>query len=295
MDKPYSWEAIEEFLAVADSGSFTAAALRLGVSASFVSRRVAALEARLDTRLFYRNTRTVRLTEAGETLHRHCKRLTEERDELFLSLGREHDEPSGTLRMTCAVAYGERFIAPLVNTFLQRYPQLSVDMVLTNRQLDLVQEGMDLAVRLGRLSESSLVATRLAPRVEYLCASPDYLAQHGTPQSLYELAEHACLTGTSETWAFDLDGHEWLFRPKGRWRCNSGWAVLDAALRGFGIAQLPDYYVQPHLARGTLVSLLPQHQPPNTAVWAVYPQRRHVPAKVRLLLEFLRTQLALAQ
>lgn len=292
MNPVHSWDAIEEFLAVAETGSFTAAATRLAVSASYISRRIAALESRLTTRLFYRNTRSVRLTEAGEMLLLHCRRLTEERDDVFRALTNLQDEPSGTLRLTCAVAYGERFVVPLVNAFMLQYPKLSVDILLTNNQLDLVHQGLDLAIRLGRLSESSLIATKLAPRDEYLCASPDYLARHGTPTSLDDLAHHQCVIGSSETWVFHRQEHEWSFKPKGRWRCNSGWAVLDATLRGFGLAQLPDYYVKPHLHSGKLVSLLDAHRPPHTAVWAVYPQRRHTPAKVRLLLDHLKAGLS---
>ena len=293
MDIRPAWEGIDEFVAVAECGSFSAASTRLGVSSSHVSRQIARLEARLNTRLFYRTTRNVRLTEAGTIFLRRCQRLIDDRTEAFQALSELQNEPSGLLRMTSAVAYGERFIVPLVNRFMQRYPRLSVEIELTNRTLDLVHEGMDLAIRLGRLHDSSLVATRLAPRSEYLCATPDYLDRHGTPQSLAELERHSCLIGSADTWLFLVDGQDWSFHPKGRWRCNSGPALLDALLHGFGIAQLPDYYVYRHLRDGTLVALLDQHRPPNSAVWAVYPQRRYLSPKVRLLVAYLRDQLAL--
>jgi DNA-binding transcriptional LysR family regulator len=286
------WEGLDEFVAVAECGNFSRAAERLRLSSSQVSRQVALLEERLQARLLYRTTRRVSLTEAGQTFLARCQRLIEERDEAFLTISDLHSAPTGLLRMTAAVAYGERFIVPLVNEFMAGYPGLKVDIELTNRTLDMVHEGFDLAIRLGRLSESSLVATRLAPRAMYLCAAPAYLEKYGRPHTLSELAQHNCLIGTSDTWNFQHEGREYQFRASGNWRCNSGQAVLDAALRGFGLCQLPDYYVLDPLRRGDLVSLLDANQPPNTAVWAVYPQRRYSLPKVRLLVDALKVGLA---
>lgn len=286
------WEGLDEFIAVAETGQFTAAAQRIGLSSSQVSRQIARLEERLQTRLFYRSTRKVALTEAGQTFLQHCQRLVDARDEAMRAISDLTGEPKGLLRMTCAVAYGERFIVPLVNAFMARHPQLRVDIELSNRPLDLVHEGLDLAIRLGRLQDSRLVATRLAPRVMYLCAAPSYLERYGRPHSLSELARHNCLVGSSDQWTFQQDGKEQSLRVQGNWRCNSGQAVLDATLRGFGLCQLPDYYVLDHLKSGELVSLLEQHRPPNTAVWALYPQQRHLSPKVRQLVDALRDGLA---
>jgi DNA-binding transcriptional LysR family regulator len=288
------WEGLDEFVAVAERGSFMAAAQKLRVSSSHVSRQVARLEERLQTRLLYRTTRRVSLTDAGHHFFARCQRLIEERDDAFSAVSDQNSVPSGLLRMTAAVAYGERFIVPLVNDFMARHPQLRVEIELSNRTLDLVQEGFDLAIRLGRLGESRLVATRIAPRVMYLCAAPAYLERYGRPHTLSELARHNCLIGTSDTWMLQVDGREQHFKPSGNWRCNSGHAVLDAALRGFGICQLPDYYVQEPLRRGELVALLSAHQPPDTAVWAVYPQRRLLSAKVGGLIDALKSGLAAA-
>ncbi|MFH4032356.1 LysR substrate-binding domain-containing protein, partial [Acinetobacter baumannii] len=163
---------------------------------------------------------------------------------------------------------------------------------LRNPRHDEIVDGFDLAIRLGRLSDSRLVATRLAPRVMYLCATPEYLRRHGTPQSPAELGQFNCLIGSSDLWSFLEDGRETQHRVQGNWRCNSGQAVLDAALRGFGLCQLPDYYVIEHLRSGRLVSLLEGHQPPNTAVWALYPQQRHLSPKVRQLVDYLKEGLA---
>ncbi len=289
------WEGLDEFVAVAECGSFLRASERLRVSSSHVSRQVARLEERLQARLFYRTTRRVSLTEAGQTFFSRCQRLIEERDEAFLAVSDLHGTPKGLLRMTAAVAYGERFIVPLVNEFMAQHPQLRVEFELSNRPLDLVQEGYDLAIRLGRLSESSLVATRIAPRALYLCASPSYLQRYGRPHTLSELSRHNCLIGTSDTWMLQVEGREQPFKPSGNWRCNSGQAVLDAALNGLGLCQLPDYYVLELLRRGLLVSLLEDNRPPDSAVWAVYPQRRYPLPKVRLLIDSLKQGLALRQ
>ncbi|MBX9755148.1 MAG: LysR family transcriptional regulator [Pseudomonadaceae bacterium] len=282
------WQGLDEFVAVAECGQFTAAAERLGLSSSQISRQVARLEERLQTRLFYRSTRKVSLTEAGQTFLQHCQRLQDGREEALRAIGDLAGEPKGLLRMTCAVAYGERFIVPLLNDFMALHPQLRLEIELTNRPLDLLQEGLDLAIRLGRLQDSRLVATRLAPRVMHLCAAPAYLQRYGRPHSLSELTRHNCLIGSSDQWQFQQEGREQALRVQGNWRCNSGEAVLDAALRGFGLCQLPDYYVQQHLRSGALVALLEAQQPPNTAVWALYPQQRHLSPKVRQLVEHLK-------
>ncbi|HCP03302.1 LysR substrate-binding domain-containing protein [Halopseudomonas aestusnigri] len=286
------WEGIDEFVAVAETGHFTGAAARLGVSSSHVSRQIARLEDRLQSRLFYRSTRRVSLTEAGQTFLQHCQRLIDARDEALQAITDLGSEPKGLLRMTCAVAYGESFIMPLVNDFMQQHPQLRVEMTLTNQTLDLLHGSYDLAIRLGRLQDSSLIATRIAPRHMYLCAAPSYLERFGAPHSLSELPRHNCLIGSSDVWSFQQRGRELPVRVQGNWRCNSGQAVLDAALRGFGLCQLPDYYVQEHLRSGSLRALLPQHQPPHTAVWALYPQQRHLSPKVRQLVDYLKQGLA---
>jgi DNA-binding transcriptional LysR family regulator len=286
------WEGLDEFVAVAECGQFSAAAERLSLSSSHVSRQIARLEERLQTRLFYRSTRRVVLTEAGQTFLQHCQRLQDAREEALRAVGDLGSEPKGLLRMTCAVAYGERFIVPLVTEFMTRHPQLRVDIELSNRTLDLLHEGLDLAIRLGRLQDSRLVATRLAPRQMYLCAAPAYLQRYGRPHSLSELGRHNCLVGSTEVWSFQVNGQESSQRVQGNWRCNSGQAVLDAALRGLGLCQLPDYYVLEHLRSGALVSLLDNQQPPDTAVWALYPQQRHLSPKVRQLVDCLKQGLA---
>lgn len=285
------WEGLEAFVAVAEAGSFTAAAERLGVSTSHISRTVSRLEEDLQAQLLYRTTRRVSMTDMGQTFLQHCRQLRDGYDEAIQMVHDLASAPKGLLRMTCAVAYGERFVVPLVNEFMALYSELRVDIELTNQTKDIVQDGFDLAIRLGHVPESRLVATRLGPRRMYLCATPAYLTRHGVPRHLSDLRHHNCLIGTADHWVFDADGREVLVRPEGNWRCNSGQAVLDAALRGFGLCQLPDYYVYDHLINGALESLLADHAPPRTAVWALYPERRHLSPKVSRLVSFLRERL----
>lgn len=285
------WDGLEEFTLVAETGRFSEAARRLEMSSSHVSRQIARLEERLQTRLFYRSTRTVTLTEAGKIFLPHCQHLLDARNEALKAVRDLSSEPRGLLRMTCSVAYGEDFIMPRVNEFLERYPQLRVEMTLTNQRLDLVQGSYDLAIRLGRLPDSSLVATRLAARQLYLCAAPGYIERHGAPHSLSELPRHNCLIGSDDHWSFRQNGRDLSVRVQGNWRCNSGRSVLEAALRGLGLCQLPDYYVTEHLERGTLRPLLSHLQPPDAGVWAVYPQQRNLSPKVRGVIDHLKATL----
>ncbi|MNH59908.1 HTH-type transcriptional regulator DmlR [compost metagenome] len=286
------WDGIDEFTAVAEQASFSAAAKRLGLSTSAVSREIARLEDRLQTRLLHRTTRRVELTDAGRDFLARCRRLIDERDEALAAVQPDDQAPRGLLRMTCSVSYGERFIAPAVNAFARQNPEMRIEMDLDNRLRDLVGDGYDLAVRFGHLTDSRLMARRLASRRLILCASPDYLARRGAPRDLSEIASHDGLIGSAEHWRFTEAGREVSLRPSGRWRCNSGAAVLDAALQGLGLCQLPDFYVTEALTSGALVSLLDDQRPPDEGVWAVHPHPRHVPPKVRAMIDWLHGRLA---
>jgi len=284
------WEGIDEFVAVAECSQFTAAAERLGVSSSHISRQVMRLEERLQTRLLYRSTRRVTLTEAGQTFLQHCQRLQDGREEALRAVGDLTSEPKGMLRMTCAVAYGERFIVPLVTRFMSLYPQLRVDIELSNRPLDLVHEGLDLAIRLGRLQDSRLVATRLAPRRMYLCASPSYLERYGRPHSLSELSRHNCLTHSyfgKSLWHFEQDGEQVSVPVQGNISANEASTLLRATLAGAGVAMLPTYQAGVHIHSGELVRLLPNAEPRRMNIYAVYASRKHMPAALRSMLDFL--------
>jgi DNA-binding transcriptional LysR family regulator len=287
------WSGIEECVAVADTGSFVAAARRLKSSTSHVSRAVAELEGRVHASLFFRTTRRVTLTDTGRALVERFRRMIAERDEA-LALAGGGGEVHGELRMTCSTAMGERFIAPIVRRYVEENPALTVQLDLTNRIVDLVAEGYDLAVRTGSLPDSSMVGTRIASRRLHVCASPAYLARHGTPANVANLDAHACLIGTAATWHFNVEGTDHVYRPRGRFQCNSGGTIADAALAGMGICQLPDFYVLPHVATGRLTLLLENLRRDDEPIWAVYPERRHLMPKVRDLVERLRQELGIS-
>lgn len=283
----FSWEGVSEFVAVAEAESFTVAAIRLGVSTAQVSRQIGALEARLATKLFYRTTRKVTITDSGQVYYNHCRQVLDGLAEAERAISDLQQTPKGRLNLTAPVTYGEDRIAPLVNDFVARYPELDVNLTLTNQMLDLVAESYDLAIRLGDLEDSTMMAKRLATRSHCVCASPDYLAAHGVPQTLSELDHHNCLQGTLGYWRFQEAGKARHVRVKGNLRCNSGWAHVDAALKGVGIIHLPDYYVHVHLEAGRLVPILDPFRPEDDGIWAIYPHNRHLSPKVRLLLDHL--------
>lgn len=287
------WQGISEFVAVAELGSFSKAAKVLGISVAQVSRTVLQLEQRLNCNLVLRTTRQVRLTEQGTLYYQQCRALVNGLQQANQLLTSMQHEPSGAIKITAPVYYGEQFIAPLLHEFLLRYPKVQLDMQLTNDQLDLVQGGFDCAIRLGQLTDSSLQAKALGKRTLYLCASPGYLQKFGTPATVAELHQHRCLVGSVDFWRFEQQGQKLQFKPQPYLRCNSGVALTDAVLKGLGITQLPDYYLQPYLEDGRLVALLAEQQPSDEGIWALYPLNRHLPVKVRLLLDWLQQGLAL--
>jgi len=293
MRQPVSnWQGISEFVAVAEQQSFTKAARQLGLSVAQVSRNIAALEQQLALKLLYRSTRSVSLTAEGLLYLPHCRHLVSSLAEANRAMANLTASPRGLLKVTAPVFYGETRLSPLLNRFLQRYPELELELVLTNDKLDLVQGGFDLALRLGQLSDSNLIGRRLASRRQYLVASPAYLARHGTPQALADLEQHQCLIGTVNIWRFAEQQKTLQYRPRGRLQCNSGLALKDAALCGLGLAQLPDYYISDELAEGTLIEVLAAYRQPDDGIWALYPQNRHLSAKVRQLVDYLASELA---
>ncbi|MCE0493083.1 LysR family transcriptional regulator [Vibrio salinus] len=282
-----NWEGISEFVAVADTASFTKAAQKLSTSVANVSRRVTALEERLAVKLLIRTTRKVSLTEAGHLYYSQCKQLLDGLEQADLAVTQMQALPSGKLKVTAPVTYGERMIAPCLHDFLQQYPHLELELILTNKRLDMVEQGIDLAIRLGQLNDSSFVARKLRPRVLHVCGTPEYFEQYGVPHTLSELSRHQCLVGTYDHWRFKDDQHAKSMGIHGRVRCNSGIVLLDAILKGMGIAQLPDYYVKDYLQSGELTEVLTHYRDNREGVWALYPQNRHLSMKVRLLVDYL--------
>lgn len=286
-----NWEGVSEFVAVADSGSFTAAAKKLSTSVAQVSRRVSALEERLAVKLLNRTTRKVTLSEAGRVYFQQCRHLVEGLEQAEIAVSQMQSTPKGLIKVTAPVTYGEQNLAPLLNEFLQRYPQVDLEFELTNQKLDLIDAGIDLAVRLGRLEDSSLIARRLSSRQLYVCASQSYLDRHGEPHKLSDLNRHHCLIGSVAQWRFRDQGKEISQRISGRIKCNSGIALRDAAKRGLGLVQLPDYYVKQDLESGDLIEVLRQYRDESNGIWALYPTSRHLSPKVRLLVDFLAQKL----
>lgn len=285
-----NWEGVCEFVAVAETDSFTLAAKRLGISTAQVSRQVSALETRLASKLFYRTTRKVSVTEAGKIYYQHCRQILDGLDEAERAITNLQSTPTGHLKLTAPNTYGERTIAPLVNDFIARYPALNVQLQLSNKPLDLVDEGFDLGIRLGHLEDSSMMAKQLSSRQLHVCASPTYLSLFGLPTTLAELEQHNCLLGTKEYWQFQDKGKRRNIRVKGNLRCNSGQALTDAALKDIGIVQLPDYYVLQHIKQGLLISVLDQYIG-SDGIWAIYPHNRHLSPKVRMLVDYFTEKL----
>ncbi|MGI2106050.1 LysR substrate-binding domain-containing protein [Shewanella frigidimarina] len=283
----FNWEGVSEFVAVAEAESFTKAAKRLGISTAQVSRQVSALETRMATKLFHRTTRKVSVSEVGRIYYQHCRQVLDGLEEAERAITNLQSTPRGLLKITAPVTYGEKTLAPLVNDFIVKYPELEVKINLTNQKVDLIDEGYDLAIRLGQLEDSSMMAKRLCSRTQYVCASPDYVSTFGIPHSLSELEQHNCLLGTLDYWRFQENGKTRNVRVKGNLTCNSGHALVDAAIKGIGIIQLPDHYVLPFLEDGQLVPLLEQNRQPKEGIWALYPHNRHLSPKVRMLLDYL--------
>lgn len=295
------WIGLSEFVASAEQGSFTAAAQILGCSVAQVSRNIRTLEQQLQVQLFARSTRQLHLTSAGEQYLAQCRPLLYGLQQARQQLLDLQSQPSGQLKITAPVFYGETVLAPLLWQFMQRYPRLQVELDLSNQQRDLVKEGFDCAIRLGQLQDSDLQARRLGSRQLFLVASPAYLQSQPPLLNLADLAQQRCLVGSVDIWRFDMSmgagqlagrAQPLQYKPQPYLKCNSGVALADAAKRGLGITQLPDYYLQDALSSGQLVALLPELQPRDDGIWALYPLNPHLPQKVRLLLDFLQQQLA---
>lgn len=285
-----NWDGIDEFLAVATNRSFTKAAKAVGMSPTHVSRAIRELENRVQTILFNRTTRTVSLTDTGQVFFEHCQRMALERDEA-IALVAERGEPQGLLRVSCSIAMGERFVAPILRRLMTQHPKLTISIDLTNRLVDMVGEGVDLAVRTGDVTDGRLLKTLIASRRFYTCASPSYLLRAGVPVKVDELSNHECIVSTSSLWHYNTGGQEVLHRPVGRFRCNSGQAAIDACISGLGICQLPEFYVLPALQHGMVKLVLEDVRPKDESIWAVYPRRRHLLPKIQQAIEALKTEL----
>lgn len=281
------WQGVNEFVAVADHQSFTKAAGQLGLSTAHISRQVRLLESRLGTELVYRTTRRVSLTEAGNLYYQSCRPLLDGLQHAEEAVGELQSIPRGRIRITAPVNWGDYHLAPVLNQFLIDYPEISLHCEFTNQKLDLIHEGFDLAIRLGKLDNPQLVARQLGQRRLHTCAAPEYVKKYGAPQTLSALADHECLSGTLDYWRFHDDSGERIVKFKSRIRYNSGNALLDAAKYGLGIIQLPDYYVDAALASGELIEILKPYTPEDEGIWALYSSGRQLSPKIRILINHL--------
>ncbi len=287
-------EDMRLFIATLDQGSFTAAAERLGLSKQFVSKRLMVLEAQLGVRLLVRTTRHLRATDLGLAYYEQARAIVQQVDDLEQTITGANRAPRGRLRISAPMSFGTMHLSPLLPKFLAAYPEVTVELELSDRMVDMLGEGFDLAVRIGVLADSSLIARRIAPMQVVLCCSPDYLQTRAAPTTLAELATHACLLyghGPRVEWAFGGAAQKSLL-VSGRYRANNGELLRDAAIQGLGITQLPTFIVAPALAKGDLVTVLDAFRPPASSVHAVYPQHRQSSLLVRLFVEFLQKSFA---
>ncbi len=279
------------FIKVVDTKSFTSAAERLNLSKSVVSRRIAELENRLGARLLNRTTRKLSLTEVGQAYYERCIRIIADLEEAEQAVADLHAAPRGRLKVNAPVSFGLLHLAKAVAEFLERYPSIEIEMDLNDRYVDLIDEGYDVAVRIGRLRDSSLIAKRLAPNRQVVCASPAYLEKHGTPQTPDELSNHNCLIytniPTAEQWQFRINDAMRSVRVSGSLRTNNGDLLREAAIAGAGIIVLPTFLCGEALSKGQLQCLLLDYSMAETSVFAVYPQNRHLSPKVRVFVDFL--------
>jgi len=285
------FQQMRAFVAVVDMGSFVRGAEVLGLSKTAVSRLVAELETRLGTRLLQRTTRKLSLTPDGEVFHERCRQLLDGVAEAEAELTDHAGEAVGPLKINVPVTFGQLHLAPLWPAFIAKHPKVLLDVTLSDRVVDLVEEGYDLAVRIAQLKTSSLVSRQLATTRLVLCASPRYLRARGTPRHPSDLANHAVisytLTAMSEHWDFDGPEGPVSVKVTSRMRTNNGDTCCVAALRHLGIVLQPTFLVGPHLESGALVEVLPRYRAIELGVHAVYPSRKHLKPKMRLLIDFL--------
>lgn len=284
--------AMQVFSQVVESGSFAKAAERLHLSTSAASRLLAELEAHLQTRLLNRTTRRVSLTESGRAYYERCVQVLADVTEAEQEAARATVVPRGTIKLTTAVAFGVRHIAPAIAAFLEQYPEVRFDVSLSDRVVDLVEEGFDLGVRIGAPGSGNLVARKLGETRIVPCASPAYLRASGAPSAPEELARRNCFTYEYVTprdqWRFrGPDGEERVVRVGGNLHSNNGDLLAEVAALGAGIVFEPAFIVGPEVRSGRLVPLLQDFEPAPLSIYAVYPSRKHLSAKVRLFVEFL--------
>lgn len=286
------FEDLKTFVAVVEAGSFTAAAERLETAKSAVSRRITTLEQRLGVQLLRRTTRQLSLTDSGRSFYEHSARILADLDEAESAVAQQHGELSGALKVALPLSFGVRHMCEPIAAFSRRHPRVRFDLDLNDRRIDLVEEGVDLAVRIGHLTDSSLIARRLFEARSVVCASRAYLDAHGTPETPDDLADHACLV-----YANRPDPARWTARAAGgrthtvsvkvAMTATSGDFLCAAACQGHGITMQPTFIAGESISRGELVPVLTGFEWPVTPAWAIYPPTRHLSYRVREFIDFL--------
>ncbi|HJV87688.1 MAG TPA: LysR family transcriptional regulator [Noviherbaspirillum sp.] len=289
--------SMKVFAAVVDNGSFAAAADRLDISRAMASKYVAHLEEHLGTRLLQRTTRKLTLTESGTSYYDRCVQILADISEAEEGAVSHTEAPHGTLRLTMPVSFGILHMGPIVSDYLRQYQDVKVDLLLNDRRVDLLEEGLDLAVRIGMLQESGLIAKRLASDRIIICAAPEYLKRHGVPQQPADLAQHNCLTysyaAAGDDWKMTGPNGEHAVRVAGSLRATNGDMIRLAALGGVGLIRQPLFLVGEDIRAGRLVEVLPEYRSDEIGIYAVYPSRKHLSAKVRTFVDFVAAALAL--
>lgn len=285
-------DGIKTVVAVVETGSFTAASERLGMSKALVSKYVGEVEDALGVRLLNRSTRRLALTEAGQRYYNQALPLLEEFAEMVDSVTGEQSSPRGLLRVSVPVTFGEMSLAPLIPKFLHQYPDIGLDLQLSDKMIDMLEEGIDVVIRIGGVDDSSLIARQIQTLPLILCASPTYINQHGRPESPEEVGQHQCIIDSN----FRVGKHWPIISPQGlttsievtsRIAANSPRAVKEIALASGGVGMIPRFIVQDALDDGSLEEILPDHQTLEFGLFAIYPHRRYLSRKVRCFIDFL--------
>lgn len=288
--------AMEMFVRIVETGSFSAVARQMGTTQPTVSKQLTALEKRLGARLLQRSTRKLSLTESGQAYYDRCKRIVDEVREAEGTLGKMQTSLAGALHVNSSIAFGELFVAPLILQFQQQNPELSAELTLNDRFIDLLEEGVDVALRIGRLTDSSLVARRVGATRRIVVATPAYLRKNGCPKHPLDLADHNCLLysylSTGNEWSFQGADGEIRVRVSGSFKSNNGHALAQAVSAGVGIAMGPDWLMHERLASGEIEAILPEYTPRPLDINAVYPSNRLLSAKVRAFIDYLQQEFA---
>lgn len=283
---------IAAFVAAVRAGSFTAAAASLGVTRSAVGKSIARLEARMGVRLLNRTTRTLSPTDEGQIAYERCRQILEDLDEVDATMAQRRGRPSGTLRLTAPLSFGQRHILPLLDAYLKQWPELRADIRFTDRYIDLIDEGLDVAVRIGGTADDSQLSARTVGWQQFVtCASPDYLRRRGMPGTPRELAGHDTISFLSgerpNAWRYQTPQGPWLWEQPGRLNIDSSEAMREAAIAGFGLLHLPTYITGNDLRAGTLVEVLRDFRAPPDPIRVLYPSKRHLSPRIRAFIDLL--------